>query len=266
MSKALFKNTFKRNIFILMIIFAIMVMYLSIIISMYDPDNTEAMNQMLEALPQEVAAAMGFSTLATDFTSFIAHYYYGFIILMFPMIYCIIMANRLVAKHVDQGSMSFFLSTPNTRKKIVLTQGIFFLLSITILHTIIALLGVLISQAMFPGELDIGSYIAINMGAMFLMYSISSISFFFSCLFNESSKSTMFGTGIPVLFFVLNMLSNVSPDINWLKNFTIFSLFDVAKILQGEISLAFIVLFYIVITFVLYFAGITIFNKKDLAI
>jgi ABC-2 type transport system permease protein len=266
MNKALFKNTFRRNIFILMIIFAIMVMYLTIIISMYDPDNTDAMNQMLEALPQEIAAAMGFSTLATDFTSFIAHYYYGFIILMFPMIYCIIMANRLVAKHVDQGSMSFLLSTPNTRRRIVLTQGIFLLLSITILHIAIALLGALVAQVMFPGELDVRSYITINIGAMFLMYSISSISFFFSCLFNESSKSTMFGTGVPVLFFILNMLSNVSAEINWLKNFTIFSLFDVGKILQGETTIIFIVTFYSLTTLILYFAGITIFNKKDLAI
>lgn len=46
----------------------------------------------------------------------------GFIMLIFPMVFAIIMGNSLVAKRVDSGSMAYLLSAPVSRAKIVFTQ------------------------------------------------------------------------------------------------------------------------------------------------
>jgi len=133
MNKALFRVTFKANWLIGLIILAIMLMYLGIIISMFDPESIEGIESMLEVMPQELIAAMGFAEIGTTLTTFIASFFYTFLAIMFPIIFCITVANRLVAKLVDTGSMSYLLSSPNSRKKIVITQALFFLLSIFLL-------------------------------------------------------------------------------------------------------------------------------------
>ncbi|MFP4457227.1 MAG: ABC transporter permease subunit [Clostridia bacterium] len=266
MSLPLFKNTLKRNYLVALVILAILIMYLSIINTMYDPAQQDSFKNMLDLLPKAMVSAMGFDNIGSDLTSFLVHYYYGFIIFMFPMIYFIIIANRLVAEHVDKGSMSFYLSTPITRVKIVLTQAIYLIFSIVVIHTIIAILGVLISEAMFPGLLDIAVFIKINIGAAFLTIALSSFSFFFSCLFNQTTKSLAFGAGVPLMFFVFNMLSNVSDKYSIISKLTIYSIFDIEKIMQGELSIFLVILAFSIISLVFYMGGIYVFSKKDLPI
>jgi len=262
----LFKNTLKRNYAIAISILAILIMYLSIINTMYDPAQETTFKDMLDMLPQGLVAAMGFSNIGSDLTSFLVHYYYGFIIFMFPMIYFITVANRLIAQHVDNGSMSFYLSTPITRIKIAVTQAVYLILSILFMHSIIAILGIIISEATFPGMLDVSVFIKINIGATFLIIALSSFSFFCSCLFNRANKSIAFGAAVPLTFFAMNMLSNISDKYSIISNLTIFSIFDIDKIMQGELSVVLVVFIFSLIASVFYIGGIYVFSKKDLPI
>lgn len=264
MNLTLFKATTKANWVIGCIFLAVMFMYLSIIVSMYDPHDMNALNAMLETLPKELVSAMGFGTLATDLTSFIANYYYGFIIIMFPTIYCIIVANRLVARHVDRGSMAYLLSTPNSRLKIVSTQAMYLLVTVALLFGLVTIAGIGISEALFPGQLDMGSFVVLNLCALLTFFAISGICFFFSCIFNDTKYSLAFGGGLPIAFFVINMLSNVSPDFGWLSNLTLFSLFNPSNIIAGDTSIIIPSLVLAGVAAVSYLGGIFIFKDRDL--
>jgi ABC-2 type transport system permease protein len=85
-------------------------MYMVIMLGMYDPETIDAMNLYVEALPQGMMEAFGYDIPVTNLITFMAVYFYGFLVLMFPLIYCIILANRLVAVLVDRGSMTFLLA------------------------------------------------------------------------------------------------------------------------------------------------------------
>mgnify|MGYP001025335674 CR=1 FL=1 len=264
MSFSLFKATVKSSWLMFMIFLAILFMYLSIIITMFDPENMDAMALYLESLPQAMIDAFGYGTVATDLTSFIALYFYGFIVLLFPLIYCIVIANRLIAAHVDRGSMAFLLSTPNTRAKIVSTQGIYMIISITLLLALNTALGIVVCEALFPGELDMRGFLEINVATIMLTLAISSICFFFSCIFNEAKYSLAFGAGIPLLFFVINMLRNISGNYEWLQYLTIYTLFDPMEILAGDQPLITIALIFGLVTLVLYSAAVIIFSRRNL--
>ena len=71
------------------------------------------------------------------------------------MIFEIIIANRLISKYVDSGSMAYLLATPNKRSKVAITQGLFMIISIGALILFIALVGIINSKIYFPGDLDI---------------------------------------------------------------------------------------------------------------
>ncbi|MCR3906864.1 MAG: ABC transporter permease [Tenericutes bacterium] len=266
MNKALLKSTLKSNYFIFIIFFLVLMMYSSIIIGMYNPDDLGAWDSMFELFSPTMLNAMGFQLLEPSLFGFVGGYLYGFIMLMFPMIYIIILGPRMIAKYVDSGSMSFLLSTPNTRQKISVTQAFYMSISIIVLIFVVALINLGFSELMFPGQMQIYSYFLLNFNLIALLSLLGGISFLSSCLFNESRFASGFGAGIPIGFFVINMLSNVSNDLNFLKYFTVFSLFDTndAVIQSNRIYLNVSIL--LLLTFILYFTGVYIFKKKDLHI
>lgn len=267
MSWTLLRATTKSNWVITAIFAAIMLMYLSVMISMFDPESMEKLIAMMEAMPRDLMSAMGVTGIGTDLVSFIGNFFYKLIAILFPTIYCIIVANRLVARHVDSGSMAYLLSTPNSRVSIVATQAVYLIASITTLFGFTAASGILISQAMFPGLLDIGGFLLLNLIAMLIFYAISGICFFFSCMFDDSKYALALGSAVPILFFITNMLGNITNSHAWLGRISLFALMNPDRILAGDSSfIAAGILITLAIAMAFYVSGIILFNKRSLSL
>ncbi|WP_026476685.1 ABC transporter permease subunit [Alkaliphilus transvaalensis] len=263
-SMPLLKATIKSNYKVLIIFMVVLAFYFSMIVGMFDPDTLDSMNALIESLPKDLISALNFTIVDTSLLGFIAGYFYGFLILLFPLIYSIIVANRTIAKHVDKGSMAYLLSTPNTRVKIAVTQGLFLIGSITLLIAFVTLIGIISSEAMFPGALDISGFLLLNLGTLLLYYAISGIGFIASCFFNDTNQSLAVGGGIPVAFLIIQMLSNVGDQLSNLKYATLLTLFNPTDIINkvSGFGTSFVALF--ILSVILYSGGIYIFSKKDL--
>lgn len=266
MNKTLFKATFKANWGIGLFFTLFILMYVTISIVMFDPDSAETIESMLALMPEGMLKAFGFDNLGTDLTGYLAHYLYGFIFLVFPMIYTIIIGNKLIAKHVDNGSMAYILTTPNTRIRIAVTQAVYLVSSIAVIFIINVGIGIAISESMFGGHLDIGKFIALNLVTYLATMVVSGIVFLFSCLFNESRNALAFGGGIAALFLIFRMLMGISEDISWLKYFTIYSFVDIEEILSSSSYATMASLILLGISGILYFAAIIIFDRRSLSI
>ncbi|MBE0700221.1 MAG: ABC transporter permease subunit [Acholeplasmataceae bacterium] len=264
MNLALLKATLKANYKLWIIMFTVLVLYSVVIISMFDPSSMDAWQAMLGLFPQEILNAMNFNILEATFLGYIAGYYYGFIIIMFPMIYVFIMGQRSIVKHVDSGSMSFLLSTPNTRKTIAITQGFYMLMSTVALLLAISLLIGLFGATMYPGDLDFLKFSLMNVNVIGLFVLLGGISFLTGCIFNETRAAIGFGAGITIGFFVIDMLSKVSPDLSWLKFFTVFSLFSPTDIIDMDPVIYWQMFAMYGMGLILYSLGVMVFMKKDL--
>ncbi len=264
MSWALFKSNIKYNYLIWALMTAIFFMYFAIMLSMYDPEYLEAMQQVMNMLPPSLVQAMNFDSMGTDLYSFMSGYMYGFLLFLFPMVVSIIINHRLVASHVDSGSMAYLLASPNSRTKIIITQIIFSLFSIAMLFIVYTGLALLTSQAMFPDEMQVGNFLLLNLYAFILYAGLGGIGFFFSTLFSDKSISLSFGIGIPVAFLIFQMLSNADEKLEGFKYLTMFTLFDFEKvgIDNGYVWLFMGILLFIAAVF--YSCSIYIFNKKNL--
>lgn len=265
MNRPLMKLDIKSNWFFFIVIMAIMLMYMSVISMMYDPTSMEAMNNLLAAMPKQLISAMGFDDLGSTLTDFMASYYYGFIILMFPMIYCIVTSGRLVSRYVDRGSMAYLLSCPVRRPRIAATQALFFVLSLLLLFGVVALGGYAFCEAGFPGMLELDKYWRLNCNAFFLFMAISGICFLCSCSFDDAKVSSALGSGIPIGFYVIHMLSNVGDKLAWLKKLTIFSLYDTEAIMGGSPTWAQVAAL-LAIAAAAYIAGVAMFSRRDMAL
>ena len=263
MSYTLLKTMWKKNWTLLLIFFSVLTMYITIMVSMYNPDDIEALMSMLEMFPPEIMKAFGFSGLVTNLTSYLASWLYGMLMFGFPMVYCIILASRLVSKMVDNGSFAYLLSTPNSRVKIIVTQGVYALLSLVLLFAALFGVGVLTSAAMFPGALHVAAFFRLNVTTMLVNMVVIMIGFFFSCLFNDGKKSVGFGAGIPIIFLLMNMLGGVSTESEFLKKLSVYGFYDPVELVQGSEILT-LNLIYFIAAAVLFTASVLVFKRKNL--
>lgn len=265
MNMTLFLKTFKRNWKLLLIFFLILLMYFSIMTAMYDPDDMAAIISMIELFPEDIMRAMGFDSIITNLTEYLASWLYGFLMFAFPMIYCIILSHRLVAKMVDDGSMVFILSTPLKRTEIIITQAIYALASLFVLFTLCFVSGTLIAETMQPGVLDIPAFLMLNFTTMLVNMTIIMIGFFASSVFNDAKYALGIGSGIPIVFLLMKMLGSVSSEGQIIADLSLYGLYDPVSLVSNP-ELMWYHGVYISIIIVLLFGSVLIFKKKQLPI
>jgi len=261
----LYKRGIQGSWKMLLIFAAVITMYFTVIVSMFDPALGSALNEFAKAMP-ELMAIVGMNPASAELVSFMEAYLYGFIMLVFPMLFCILSANKLIARHVDRGSMTYLLSAPVKRETVAFTQMKVMVTGLFALVLYATLLGIVNCEISFPGELDIGKFILLNIGVLCLQLFIGSICFLCSCIFNDSKYAVGVGAGIPALGFIVQMIANAGEKLENAKFATFFTLFDSNGIIAGEPGAIWgmVVLFAGAIT--LFAVSTVVFSKKDLHI
>lgn len=232
-NKTLFLRELKANYKLLLIFAAVLTLYPVVIITMFDPKLGDSLNLMMESMP-DLFAAFNMQNPGTTLLDFLINYLYGFLLLIFPMIFFIILANKLVARYVDRGSMVYLIASPHRRSRIVFTQGVFLAAASLVLAAYVTVLCILVCQAAFPGELDISGFVMVNLGLWGLHLFLAGLCFCFSCLFNDTRISTGLGAGCCIAFVLIQMLSQVGDKLDFLKYATPLTLFDPNRLAQSE--------------------------------
>lgn len=266
MIKHLMKVNIKSNLGIFIFVVFMLMLYTTISVSMFNPESASTTQAMLEMMPEGMVKAFGFDGLGTDMTSYLSNYLFGFIYLVFPMIFTVVVSNKLICKHVDSGSMTYLLSTPHSRRSIASTQAIYLVVASFLLIFINTSIAILMSEIMFPGKLEIMKYLAINLVTYLCIFVISGFGFFLSCLFNDTKNSLAIGTSIPIFFVVIKMVSNISDDLSFLRFFSLYSLVDIGRILSDNTYTLLVSIFLAVLGSIIYMASIHLFDKRSLSI
>ena len=265
LNMALYKREMKGSIKLLVIFGAVITMYVSIIIGMYDPELMKTLDGFVEAMP-EFMASVGMKAHAATLLGFMVSYLYGFILLIFPMLFCILRGNALIAKYVDKGSMALLTAAPVKRRTIAFTQMKVLISGIVLLILYSTGLELVCAGSGFPGELDVTALLMLNGGLLCLHLFIGSICFLSSCVFSDTKYSVAFGAGIPALMYVLQMLANAGEKADVIRYFTFFTFFDANGIAANEGSAVIGTLALLLCAIALYTTGITVFCRKDLHI
>ena len=261
----LFKHGMQRSWRLLIIFGAVLTMYFTIIVSMFDPELGSALDEFAKAMP-EIMAMVGMNPASGELVNFMAAYLYGFIMLVFPMIFSILSANRLIARHVDRGSMSYLIAAPVRRVTVAFTQMKVMAAGIFAIVFYAALLGIAVCEISFPNELEIGKFILLNVGVLCLQLFIGGICFLCSCVFNDSKYAMGVGAGIPALAFVIQMMSNAGKELENAKYATFFTLFNPDGIIAGETGAIGGIAVLFIGAILLLGAAVIVFTKKDMPI
>lgn len=252
-----FKQTIKSNAIFLLIFTAILCGFLTVICNVFTPTSMEGIENAVNG-----TFASNIIT-GTTFVEFLSNSFYAIMAIIFPMLYSIIVGNNLIASKVDDGSMANYLSTPVSRRKIVISSALYLILSLLFMWTVASIVGIVVADAVQPDTLDVDTFIMLNIGAFLFHFAISSICFVASCIFNNSRHSLIVGGGIPLFFFIVNLLVKISDDLDVLQYVTLTTLFNTANIIAGSDFIADLAILAI-IGIALYAIGIEVFTRKNL--
>ena len=253
-----FKQTIKSNFKFLLAFTTVLCIFLTVMCNVFTPEAlTDLQSAAKGSMMENILSGNG------TLLAFMSNSFYAIMAIIFPMVYSIMVGNRMIAEKVDKGSFAGLLSTPTTRLQLTITSAVYFILSLIFMWTTASIVGIIAANTFQPDALDVDKFLIMNLGAFLYHLAISSICFCASCVFNTSKDSLIFGGGIPLFFFVVNLFMKLSDSLDYLKYITLNTLFDTQKILEGSgYTSNFIIMG--IIAVVLYIVGIVYFKKKDL--
>jgi ABC-2 type transport system permease protein len=240
--------------------------YLLLIIWLYPTvAGSTAMEDLLQSMPQEMLKAFGLTEGFGSIEAFIAGEYYGLLFIIILLIYSVMTSTSLVARLVDGGSMAYLLSSGLSRMKVIITQLIV-LLSGLVLITLFTFISGLVGTNFLIDDvtLNTSQFLRLNIVGFLLFYTICGYCFLFSSLLNDEKKALGLSAGLSMFFYILDLASKMSEKVEWLKHFTIFSLFKPQEIVTGSIEIWGACTILLSIGSALFIAAIVLFNKRDL--
>ena len=173
---------------------------------------------------------------------------------LLPMIYVMIIANKLIASQVSDGSMAYILSTPTNRKKVLRTQYLFLILSLVAMYIVItagALISESIANALLRQEYGDAATsplvyrllrtVLYCLASFAAIFALGGICFGASAFCNKANKSIAVGGGVSVLCFlgcILGLFGNKAfvsvgigvQSMNFFNYLSLFTLIDTENI------------------------------------
>jgi len=236
---ALLRCTIRANGWILLIFTAVSLMYLLLILGMYNAGNMRFIEASIKALPPGLSAAVGMDTVPTSLTDFAANYFYGFLVQLFLTLHVAIVPIRLVVSYVDRGAMSYLLSTPNSRAAVVGTQAVYLVGSLAAMALALTAVGVAFCAAVHPGQLDVGAFVELNFAVFLLSVALAAITFFCSCAFDESKRAIAASAAALVGFFIIAVIARIGHGegvYGVIDHLSIYHLLEAREIVSGAAS------------------------------
>ena len=220
---------------------------------------------MMASMP-ELFAAFGMATQATTLTDFMLNYLYGFLLTMFPFVLIVIMANKLMVRYLDRGTMSYLLATPNSRTRIAATLAGTMVALLAVLAVLTTATEVGCAELMFPGDLDLEGIVRANAGMLALWVFLAGMCFLSACAFSNAGAALWVGGGAGILFFLMQMVSQAGDKFEFLENANPLSLFDYYGLAAGEGGAWLGAMKLAVMGVALFAAAVAVFDRRNLSI
>ncbi|MDP4083702.1 MAG: ABC transporter permease subunit [Bacillota bacterium] len=228
--------------------------------------TAKPLNDMLKVMPAGMTRAFNMQSGFGSFETYISGEFYGLLFTLIVSIFCVMIPIQLIAKLVDQGSMAYLLTTPTTRGKVAFTQASVFLSGLILISAITTVCGIIGVHIFIDdsSSFHVNRFIQLNVAAFALFFALGGISFLISSLSNDEKKALGISGGIIFGFYSLDIIGKISEKVDWIKHFTIFTLYSPSEIVVGKADLTndCAILFFIGI--VAFVVSILAFRKRDL--
>lgn len=253
-----------RKVFPLWLIFTVLMsLYAFAVVRMYDPDAGAALIKLTDSLPQTMTI-LGMKNDTNTFTAFIVNYLYGMLMLALPMVFTVIISVQLMAHHVSNGTMSYLLASPNSRKRIVATQRNVLIVTLLLMLAVCCIVTIGLCEYFYPHQLDILPFLILTACVFALHLAFAGMCYFFSCRNNSTVGALIVNAVACLLFYTIRLLANLGGSLSYLRFITPYTLINPTGILQMDVKACLLPLILLVIAMILFALANRSFQKKTM--
>jgi ABC-2 type transport system permease protein len=168
----------------------------------------------------------------------------------------------LLSKEEEGHTMEFLHTMPVSRTYIYLWKYVALLLLIIVFNAVCIGLDV-IGFVTIGEEIAMAEYVEYHILALVMQIEIGSICYLISSVCKR--KQIGLALGIAVLFYLMDIMCNIVPDLEFLRFFTPFYYANAAQIYSGGDSRIGLMFLGLAVTIVAVFAGGMVYKKRDMA-
>ena len=225
-------------------------------------ENMESMNEVLNAFPEEVLKALNM-----DMTSISTAYgWFKSEGLMFIMIiiglYASILGGTIVLKEENDKTIEYLGFLPISRKK-VLTNKII----VSLIYIVSVVLGFMVFNLIslsISGDLDYKELILLSISPLFVALPLFGLSLFVSMFLHKTNKIIAISLGFVFLFYLLNMLGEISDNVKFIKYLSLYTLADTRGIINNGVINVWCIIISLLLSSIFISSSYILYDKKEL--
>jgi ABC-2 type transport system permease protein len=225
-------------------------------------ENVDMLNEMMKVFPPEVLKAFNMDISEID-TAFGWLKTEGFIfVLLISGIFSGILGSNIVLKEESDKTIEYLHNLPITRTKIVTNKV---LCALTYIISMILVLGIFNYIGLsLSGDFNQKQYILLSISPLFSALVTFSLCLFISTFTHKTKKTMGISLGIVFASYFLQILSELSDKVEFLKYISTFTLADTRNIISNNTINPLCIIISILLTIFLIILSIYKYNKKEL--
>ena len=257
-----FKDNFKSFIIwtsILIVIFLIVFLVYPYIIT---DETVNSLDEMMKVFPEELLKAFNM-----DITSINSAYGWlkseGFMfILLIIGFYSSFLGSNIVLKEESDRTIEYLGSLPIKRNEILSNKIIVSIVYMILMVLIIGLFNYI--ALLISGDFNVKEYLLLSITPIFIALPFFALNLFISTFMHKTKKTIGISLGLVFLFYILNVLSELSSKVEVLKYFSIYALADTRNVIETTSINPVIIVISLSISIILIGLSYIRYNKKEL--
>ena len=262
MFKREMKVNFKSFLIWLLILIALFLVVFVMYPSIINGENAQMMEEMMKLFPKEILKAFNMDISSID-SAFGWLKSEGFVfVLLIIGCYSGILGSNILLKEENDKTIEYLNSLPIKRNNIVFSKvitGLIYIALMVILIGIFNYVGLVLSD-----DFDKDQYILLSITPIFPSFVIYFICMFLSTFTNKTKKMFGLSLGIVLISYMLQMLSTMANETEFLKYLSVFSLADIRNVILDKAINPLMIFLSLILSIVFLISTIVHFNKKEL--
>ena len=249
------------------------IIWLSILIGMFlvvfliypyiiTDETMESMDELMKVFPPDVLKAfnMDMSSIETAY-GWVKTEGFMFVLLIVGF-YSSMLGGNAVLKEESEKTIEYLGFLPIKRSKIMTNKivvGITYIVLMVLLMGIFNYIALLIS-----GDFEHKQFILLSITPIFVGLPLFALNLFISTFMHKTKKIVGISLGIVFISYILNVLSELSSNVKFIKYFSIYTLADTRNVIANVALNPWCIILSILITGIFLFASYIRYDKKEL--
>ena len=260
------KKEFKFNLKSFIIWTSILVALFLLVFLMYpyimNEETTQSLDDMLKSFSPEMLKAFNM-----DVTSINTAYGWlkseGFMfVLLIIGFYSSLTGSSILLKEENDLTIEYLSSLPIKRKSIVTNKVIVGITSVILMTLLLGIFNYIC--LVISGDFNQKEYILLSLTPILIGLPLFGINLFISTFFHKTKKTLGISLGLVFLFYILNILSELSTNVEFLKYFSIYTLADTRNVISKIAINPWTIIISLLLTIGFIIISYINYNKKEL--